>query len=164
MKHYLAFDLGASSGRAILGTIDHGNVTLKELHRFENGPIAINGGLFWNLLGLFAELKAGLKAALREGVEISSIAIDTWGVDYAFIDEQGFFAGFPRNYRDPRTEDIMPKLFDTIDKQTIYSLTGIQFLPLNTICQLAASVRDHDRTLDIAYGGRILYFERQLYE
>ena len=75
MKHYLAFDLGASSGRAILGTIDHGNVTLKELHRFENGPIAINGGLFWNLLGLFAELKAGLKAALREGVEISSIAI-----------------------------------------------------------------------------------------
>ena len=150
MKHYLAFDLGASSGRAILGTIDHGNVTLKELHRFENGPIAINGGLFWNLLGLFAELKAGLKAALREGVEISSIAIDTWGVDYAFIDEQGFFAGFPRNYRDPRTEDVMPKLFDTIDKQTIYSLTGIQFLPLNTICQLAASVRDHDRTLDIA--------------
>ena len=125
MKHYLAFDLGASSGRAILGTIDHGNVTLKELHRFENGPIAINGGLFWNLLGLFAELKAGLKAALREGVEISSIAIDTWGVDYAFIDEQGFFAGFPRNYRDPRTEDVMPKLFDTIDKQTIYALTGI---------------------------------------
>lgn len=150
MKHYLAFDLGASSGRAILGTIDNGTVTLKELHRFENGPISINGGLFWNLIGLFSELKTGLKAALQEGVELSAIAIDTWGVDYAFIDENGFFAGLPRNYRDPRTDDVMPWMFERISKEKIYELTGIQFLTLNTIFQLAASVRDNDKCLDIA--------------
>ena len=85
MKQYLAFDLGASSGRAILGTIDNGKVTLEEMHRFENGPMSINGGLFWNLLGLFNEMKLGLKKTLEAGANLSAIAIDTWGVDYAFI-------------------------------------------------------------------------------
>ena len=81
MKQYLAFDLGASSGRAILGTIDNGKVTLEEMHRFENGPMSINGGLFWNLLGLFNEMKLGLKKTLEAGANLSAIAIDTWGVD-----------------------------------------------------------------------------------
>ena len=150
MKHYLAFDLGASSGRAILGTIDNGKIRLKELHRFDNGPVNINGGLFWNLVGLFTELKAGLRAALQEGVELSAIAIDTWGVDYAFIDKQGFFAGLPHNYRDPRTEDALPYVFGKISREKIYSLTGIQFMSINTICQLAASVRDDEQVLKIA--------------
>ena len=79
MKQYLAFDLGASSGRAILGTIDNGKVTLEEMHRFENGPMSINGGLFWNLLGLFNEMKLGLKKTLEAGANLSAIAIDTQG-------------------------------------------------------------------------------------
>ena len=81
MKQYLAFDLGTSSGRAILGTLDNGKVELQEIHRFENASIAINGGLFWNILGLFNELKIGLKKALEAKAQLSGIAVDTWGVD-----------------------------------------------------------------------------------
>ena len=146
-KNYLAFDLGASSGRAIIGTLENGRITLREIHRFSNGPVAINGGLFWNLPGLFTELKTGLAKAVQEGVELSGIAIDTWGVDYTFIDADGFPVGLPRNYRDPRTEDIMPFAFDRIPKEKIYELTGIQFMSLNTNFQLAASVRDNDKQL-----------------
>ena len=120
MKQYLAFDLGASSGRAILGTIDNGKVTLEEMHRFENGPMSINGGLFWNLLGLFNEMKLGLKKTLEAGANLSAIAIDTWGVDYAFIDKHGFFAGIPHNYRDPRTDDVMPWMFERVPQKKIY--------------------------------------------
>ncbi|MBQ9368278.1 MAG: rhamnulokinase, partial [Victivallales bacterium] len=125
-KNYLAFDLGASSGRAIVGTLDNGKISLREIHRFTNGPVAINGGLFWNLPGLFTELKTGLAKAVQEGIELAGIAIDTWGVDYTFIDADGFPVGLPRNYRDPRTEDVMPFTFDKIAKDKIYELTGIQ--------------------------------------
>lgn len=149
-KNYLAFDLGASSGRAILGTIDDGKISLKELHRFANGPVNINGGLFWNLLGLFSELKIGLSKALQVEKDISGIAIDTWGVDYVFLDADGFPVGNPRNYRDPRTDDVMSFLYDKISKEKIYELTGIQFMTLNTDCQFAASVRDDDKQLKIA--------------
>jgi rhamnulokinase len=150
MKHYLAFDLGASSGRAILGSIDQGKVTLEELHRFSNGGIAINDGLFWNFLGLFNELKIGLRKALDSGVELAGIAVDTWGVDYALIDQHGFFAGMPRHYRDSRTDEVMPWTFAKISQEEVYRQTGIQFMSLNSIFQLAASVRDGDRSLDIA--------------
>ena len=146
-KNYLAFDLGASSGRAIIGTLENGKLSLREIHRFSNGPVAINGGLFWNLAGLFTELKAGLAKAVQEGVELSGIAIDTWGVDYTFIDADGFPVGLPRNYRDPRTEDVMPFTFDRISQERIYELTGIQFMSINSIFQLAASVRDQDKQL-----------------
>ena len=149
-KNYLAFDLGASSGRAILGTIEDGKIFLKELHRFANGPVSINGGLFWNILGLFSELKTGLAKALQETPDIEGIAIDTWGVDYTFIDSDGFIVGNPRNYRDPRTEDVMDYAFNKISKEKIYELTGIQFMSINSVFQLAASVRDNDKQLQIA--------------
>ena len=149
-KNYLAFDLGASSGRAILGTIEDGKISLKELHRFANGPVSINGGLFWNILGLFSELKVGLAKALQETPDIEGIAIDTWGVDYTFIDSDGFIVGNPRNYRDPRTEDVMDYAFNKISKEKIYELTGIQFMSINSVFQLAASVRDNDKQLQIA--------------
>lgn len=150
MKHYLAFDLGASSGRAILGTFTDDGLKLEELHRFDNGPVDVDGGLYWNLLGLFAEMKTGLAKALETGVELSGIAIDTWGVDFALLDEQGKFAGFPRNYRDPRTADILPWTFARIPRETIYEKTGIQFMNFNTLFQLAAMVRDRDPALSIA--------------
>ena len=149
-KNYLAFDLGASSGRAILGTIEDGKISLKDLHRFANGPVSINGGLFWNIIGLFTELKAGLAKALQETPDIEGIAIDTWGVDYTFIDSDGFIVGNPRNYRDPRTEDVVDYAFEKISKEKIYDLTGIQFMSINSVFQLAASVRDNDKQLQIA--------------
>ncbi|HQC51704.1 MAG TPA: rhamnulokinase family protein [Lentisphaeria bacterium] len=160
MKHYLAFDLGASSGRAILGTIDNGRISLQELHRFSNGGVAVHGGLFWNLLGLFDELKTGLRKALQAGVELSGLAIDTWGVDYAFLDRQGFPVGFPRHYRDSRTDDVMPWFFAKVSRQDIYAATGIQFMTLNTLFQLAASVRDRDPSLEIA--DRLLFMPNLL--
>lgn len=150
MKRFLAFDLGASSGRAMLGELDNGRITLHEIHRFDNGGIAINGGLFWNTLGLFNELKTGLRKTLAQVPSLDGIAIDTWGVDYALIDRNGFFAGMPRHYRDPRTDHVMPWLFERIPEQEVYAMTGIQFMSLNTLFQLAAAVRDHDSSLKIA--------------
>ncbi len=150
MKHYLAFDLGASSGRAILGTVDNQKITLRELHRFSNGGIALKDGLFWNLLGLFEELKTGLRNAVQSGVELAGLAIDTWGVDYALLDRGGWPIGFPRHYRDSRTDDVMPWTFERVSRQDIYQATGIQFMSLNTIFQLAASVRAGDPALQIA--------------
>ena len=150
MKQFLAFDLGASSGRAILGTLVDNKISLQELHRFDNGGLSINGGLFWNTLGLFKEMKVGLQKALEVGAELSGIAIDTWGVDYALLDQKGFFAGLPRHYRDSRTDDVLPWTFERIPQAEIYRQTGIQFMSLNSIFQLAASVRDEDPTLKIA--------------
>ena len=133
MKHYLAFDLGASSGRAMLGTVADGKISLQEVHRFENGAVDVDGGLYWNLLGLFAELKRGLAKALETGVELAGVAVDTWGVDFALLDAKGKFAGFPRHYRDPRTADILPWAFARVPRERFYERTGIQFMNLNTI-------------------------------
>jgi len=149
-KHYLAFDLGASSGRAMLGTVADGTITVREVHRFDNGAVDIDGGLYWNLLGLFAELKKGLAKALEQGVELSAMAVDTWGVDFAMLDAKGKFAGFPRHYRDPRTADILPWAFERVPKQRLYERTGIQFMALNTVFQLAAMVREQDPVLTSA--------------
>ncbi|MDD3694933.1 MAG: FGGY-family carbohydrate kinase [Lentisphaeria bacterium] len=150
MKQFLAFDLGASSGRAILGTLQDGKISLQELHRFENGPLAINEGLYWNTLGLFKELKTGLQKALESGAQLSGIAIDTWGVDYLFLDKNKNLAGLARHYRDPRTDHIMPWCFERIPQKEVYQETGIQFMSLNSIFQLAASIRDEDQALKIA--------------
>jgi sugar (pentulose or hexulose) kinase len=155
MKHYLAFDLGASSGRAMLGTVADGKISLQEVHRFENGAVDVDGGLYWNLLGLFAELKRGLAKALETGVELAGMAVDTWGVDFALLDAKGKFAGFPRHYRDPRTADILPWAFERVPRARFYERTGIQFMNLNTIFQLAAMVRDGDPML---VSGKTLLF------
>ena len=158
--HYLAFDLGASSGRAILGTLADGRIELEELHRFDNGPVDVNGGLFWNLLGLFAEMKRGLRNAVAKGVEIAGIAIDTWGVDFGLVDEQGQFVGFPRHYRDPRTEDIYPYAFARVPREEMYRTTGIQFMNLNTVFQLMAMQRDGDSSLKT--GRKLLFMPNAL--
>ena len=143
-KHFLAFDLGASSGRAILGTLDNGRLSIEETHRFENGGVDINGGLFWNLLGLYAEMKTGLRKTLARGIQLSGIAIDTWGVDFALMNKQGQFAGFPRNYRDPRNNDIYDYAFKIMPRDQVYARTGIQFMSINSLFQLCAMQRDAD--------------------
>lgn len=150
MKHYLAIDLGASSGRAILGSFDGEKINLEELHRFANGPVTINGELHWDINALFSEIKCGIAKALEKGVEISGIGIDTWGVDICYLGADGKLIGLPWHYRDPRTDTVTPWTFERIAKSDIYRETGIQFMNLNTIFQLSASMRDKEENLDKA--------------
>jgi rhamnulokinase len=150
MKCFMAIDLGASSGRAILGRLDGGRIELEELHRFENGGIEIGGNLHWNLIGLFKEIKTGLRKAAEQGVELSGIAIDTWGVDFALIDRHGTFLGFPYHYRDSRTSNVFDYAFKSVPREDFYEETGIQFMSINTIFQLIAMKHNDDPVLGIA--------------
>ncbi len=136
--HYLACDLGADSGRLMLGTLDQGKIVLEELHRFPNGPVKTAGGLHWNMDGLFNELKAGLKKAAARRLPLSSISTDSWGVDYVLYDQAGQILPPVWHYRDARTAAGVENARARVDWATIYSETGIQFMALNTIYQLAA--------------------------
>ncbi len=137
MQKFLAFDFGAESGRAMLGTIENDKIVLREIHRFMNRQVKIHGRIYWDILYLFDELKKGLKiAAQQEHGEIRSVAIDTWGVDYAFIDSAGRLLANPVAYRDERTNGMMEKVFKKVSKKEIYRHTGIQFMQLNTLFQL----------------------------
>lgn len=143
-QNYLAFDLGASSGRGILGTVENGKLSLEEIHRFENGPTEIDGSLFWAFEGLMGELKTGLKKALEVTKDISGIAVDTWGVDYVLLKENGEFARPPYQYRDSRTEGVPEEVFEkVISKKDLYAKTGLQTMFFNSIFQLYAHKRDH---------------------
>ena len=136
-KRVLAFDYGASSGRAILGEFDGGNITLKEVHRFSNDPVMLNGTLYWDFLRLFHEMKQGMiKAKLDGGFD--SLAVDTWGVDFGLLDNKGHLLENPVHYRDDRTGGMIKKSFAKIDKDKFYDITGIQFMELNTVFQLTA--------------------------
>jgi rhamnulokinase len=147
-KSYLAFDLGASSGRAILGGLEDKKLTLTEIHRFDNGPLERDGSLFWDFDALFNEIKEGLKKATSGGNEISGIGIDTWGVDYLLLKNDGSFARLPYNYRDSRTDNIPDELFQVISPEHLYSKTGIQLMQLNTIYQLYAHKKAHPEDLE----------------
>ena len=136
--HYLACDLGADSGRLMLGTLDNGKITLEELHRFPNGPVKVSSAWHWNIDGLFNELKAGLKKAAARRLPIASISTDSWGVDYVLYDERGLIMMPVWCYRDPRTVVGVENAKARVDWPTIYAETGIQFMALNTIYQLAA--------------------------
>lgn len=134
---FLAVDLGAESGRVLLGTFDGQHVALKELHRFSNEPVEITGSLYWNILGIFVEIKAGLaKAAGLETPE--SIGIDSWAVDFGLLDQEGVLISNPYSHRDPRTEGMIEQAFERMEKEEIYRTTGIQFIRINTLCQLMA--------------------------
>ena len=136
--HYLACDLGADSGRLMLGTLDDGKVMLEELHRFPNRPVKTPGGLHWNLDGLFNELKTGLKKAAARALPIASISTDSWGVDYVLYDEGGRILPPVWHYRDARTAAGVEIVKARVGWPAIYAETGIQFMALNTIYQLAA--------------------------
>ncbi len=148
---FLAFDLGASSGRAILGKLYDKKLELVEVHRFKNQMTRIHGHYFWNIYSLFDELKTGLKKCISEfGIQPDSIGIDTWGVDYAVISENGQFAGLPFAYRDHRTDNAMNGFFELMPKEETYRLTGIQFMQFNTLFQLYSSVRDKSQDIESA--------------
>jgi Sugar (pentulose and hexulose) kinases len=137
-KSFLAFDLGATSGRSILGTIENGRLQMKELTRFPNQILQIGDHFHWNLYSLFEQLKAGLIAAKNEDVEISSIGIDTWGVDFALIAKDGSILGAPYAYRDPHTVGAPEKYFNIIPREKVYDITGIQVMNFNSLYQLFA--------------------------
>ena len=136
--HYLACDLGAESGRVMLATLAGGKIALEELHRFPNGPVKEKGTLHWNIAALFAELKTGLKKAAARNLPIASISTDSWGVDYILYDADGKMLLPVWHYRDARTTRGVENVKAHVDWPTIYRETGIQFMALNTIYQLAA--------------------------
>ncbi len=136
--HYLACDLGATSGRLMLATLDNGKIALEELHRFPNDLVTVGTSLRWDMDALFAELRTGLKKAAARKLPISSISTDSWGVDYLLYDDQDRIIGPTFAYRDPRTEQGVKNAKTNVIWETIYSETGIQFMALNTIYQLAA--------------------------
>lgn len=155
-KSYLAIDLGAESGRAVLGALKDDRLELEEVHRFPNGPVRLFDSLHWNALGLFDEIKTGIgKAASKLGPKaLSSIGIDTWAVDYGLIGKGGgkgrTLLSNPYHYRDARTEGVMEKAFERLSKEEIFEQTGIQFLPFNTIYQLIAAKQSGDVLLNAA--------------
>ncbi|MCC7291910.1 MAG: rhamnulokinase [Phycisphaerales bacterium] len=135
--NYLACDLGASSGRAVLAAFDGQRVELREVHRFPNGPVRILDHLHWNVASLLEQIKLGIgKAAVDH--RLSGIGVDTWGVDYGLLDASGDLVGLPYHYRDGRTSGMMELAFQRVPRQHIYARTGIQFMPLNTLYQLQA--------------------------
>lgn len=144
-KHYLAVDLGASSGRTIVGTLENGKLTLKEMNRFWNGPTEISGTLYWDFVHLFRHIQEGIVLARKEyGDGLVSMGIDTWGVDFGLIDGQGKLLGNPVNYRDARTDGMPEKVFAAVGKETVFNQTGIQFMQLNTLYQLYALAQAQD--------------------
>lgn len=136
--HYLACDLGAESGRLMLGTLDEGRLTLEELHRFANTPIKVAGSLCWDIAGLFTQLTAGLKLAAARQRPLASVSCDSWGVDYVLFDAEGRLIEPTFHYRDARTARGIENALRRLPWPEIFAETGIQFMPLNTLFQLAA--------------------------
>jgi len=139
---YLAIDLGAESGRIMHGKLHDGRLTLTEMHRFKNSAIPVMGTFRWNLLGLWTEVLSGLKKALAADPNVMSVSVDSWGVDYVLVRGREPMLGPAYHYRDPRAGKPYERLRRDPGEEFIYSRTGIQFMPLNSIYQLVA---DHDR-------------------
>jgi rhamnulokinase len=134
---FLALDLGAASGRAMLGSLHAGVLGLREIHRFPNEPVRRDRSLQWDILRLWQETKRGLELTGRDRLE--SVGVDSWGVDFALLGEQGDLLENPYHYRDNRTEGMMDAVFKRVSREKIYAITGIQFLPINTLFQLYAA-------------------------
>jgi rhamnulokinase len=150
-KNYLAFDLGAESGRAILGKYDGSKLTLHEIHRFPNRPVVIFGRMHWNVLCLFEEIKKGLALAAREGNrELDGIGCDSWGVDFGLIGKDNTLLGYPYHYRDSRTDGMLEAAFRKVSEEEIFRHTGIQFMKINTLYQLLSMVISGSPLLQIS--------------
>ena len=135
MPRVLAFDLGAESGRALVGALDRGQLTLTPVHRFPNTPRTLGPSLRWDVHALWAEMQRALAAAPGP---LDSVGVDTWGCDYALLDDGGALVELPYHYRDHRTDGVMDRVLARLDRTRVYETTGVQFLPFNTIFQLAA--------------------------
>jgi rhamnulokinase len=143
---YAAIDLGAESGRVVVGAFDGGRLTLDEVHRFPNVPVRAGGTLHWDALRLWGDISAGLRKA-GAGGDLASCAVDTWGVDFALLDERGRLLANPVHYRDARTSGMVDAAFGIVPRSEIYTTTGIQVMEINTLYQLLAMVRADDPLL-----------------
>ncbi len=148
---YLAVDLGAESGRAVLGIFDGKRLQLQEIARFPNGPFAVGDTLRWNAAGLFDSIQEAIGKAFRsDTLPPSSLGLDTWGVDFGLLDARGDLIDLPYHYRDARTNGIMDALFAQIPREEVFQHTGLQFMQFNTLFQLFALKRDHPDILEKA--------------
>lgn len=149
-RNYLALDLGAESGRAIIGIINEGKLSLNEVHRFINGPVRLPDGLHWDVLRLWSEIKTGIASAVKNGTKLDGIGLDTWGVDFALLDRNSTLLGNPFHYRDARTDGMLDEAFRLIPREAIFENTGIQFMQINTLYQLLSMVLSKSPLLDVA--------------
>ncbi|MBQ6190882.1 MAG: rhamnulokinase [Bacteroidaceae bacterium] len=149
--YFFAVDLGATSGRTILGSICDGRLQQRELTRFPNHIIQTGGHFYWDIYALYNEIIRGLKAVADEGIRLTSIGIDTWGVDFVCIGKDGGLLRNPYCYRDPHTEGAMEDYFRRIPKERVYEKTGIQFMNFNSLFQLSAMRSHNDSALEAAH-------------
>jgi len=147
-RRFLACDLGAESGRAMLGEFDGRRLKVREVSRFPNRTLELNGHLFWDVWRLLDDIKAGMHVCAAS--EPTSVGIDTWGVDFGLLAANGTLLGLPYSYRDKRTAGAMSRFLKLVPKRRVYELTGTQFLPINTLYQLCSMVRDKSPLLDVA--------------
>ena len=156
VKKYIGFDLGAESGRCVVGTLQNGMLTLSEVHRFQTPSLFFRGHFFWNILGIVQEIETGLREVVRQfGPEFDGISVDTWGVDYVLLDGDDRVLGFPYHYRDGRTKGQIEKALRKISKPELYALTGTQFAPFNTLYQLLAEMEQTSNWL--TFSRRLLF-------
>ncbi len=149
-SNYLALDLGAESGRGLLGRFDGRRLALDEIHRFPNGPVRMLDTLYWDLPRLFEEIKTALRKTAARGDVLESMGVDTWGVDFGLVGRGDTLLGCPVHYRDPRTSGMLEVAFAKVPRERIYEITGLQFLPFNTAYQLLAMAQAQSPLLDAA--------------
>ncbi|MFP4060542.1 MAG: rhamnulokinase [Bacteroidales bacterium] len=151
VQQYMAFDFGAESGRAILGSLKDEKITLEQVHRFPTTMVKVRDHLHWNIFRFFEEMQVSLRICINEfkGNPVS-VGIDTWGVDFGLLAEDGSILGLPYGYRDSRTDGMMEEFFKLVPSEEVYNLTGIQFMQLNTIFQLFAMKYYNSPLLKIA--------------
>lgn len=149
--NFIAVDLGASGGRVLLGRLNGERLNFSELHRFSNGPVSVLSSLHWNVLGLWSDIKTGLRR-YAEAVEapLFGIGVDTWGVDFALLDASGSLLGNPHHYRDRRTDGMIERVLEKVPRARLYERTGVQFMQINTLYQLYSLRVQNDPRLDSA--------------
>jgi rhamnulokinase len=151
LQNFLALDLGAESGRAMLGQFDGERLQLSQVHRFPNEPVRLPDGLHWDVLRLWSEVKQGIALAVREQAQnLASVGIDTWAVDFGLLDHSGALTSNPYHYRDSRTDGMLDAAFRRVPRAEIFEQTGIQFLQLNSLYQLLSMVVNCSPALEIA--------------
>ena len=150
VKYFMAVDLGATSGRTILGSLQNGKLEQEELTRFANPIIQLGRHFYWDIYALYNEIVRGLKTAADRRVELTSVGIDTWGVDFVCVGKDGHLLRNPYSYRDPHTEGAMEAYFQRIPKEKVYEKTGIQFMNFNSLFQLSAMQQAGDSALQAA--------------
>jgi rhamnulokinase len=147
---YLAIDLGASNGRVVAGRWDGARFELRDVHRFDNGPVGVLGHLHWDVLRLWSEIRTGIARHAADGMPIGGLGVDTWGVDFGLLDVDGALLGNPFHYRDRRTDGMMAAAFEVVPRGDVFRSTGVGPMPINTLFQLFSMVREGSAQLRAA--------------